>query len=56
MNQQNKRYDVRTQLYRHDYRRLQWAAEAENRTVSSYVKNLIMETLDSFEKQLDNKR
>ena len=52
-NKQAKRYDVRFQLYRHDYERLKAAAARVNRTHANYAKTALLADLDTFMKALE---
>ena len=51
-----KKYDIRFQYYKHDKQRLELAAKAEQRSMANLVKKLVTEYLDSFEKQLEDRR
>jgi predicted DNA-binding protein len=52
-NKQAKRYDVRFQLYRHDYERLKDAAKRTNRSHANYAKTALLADLDIFIKALE---
>ena len=45
-----KHKDMHVRLSRHDFERIKFAAEAEKRSISNYVRNIVMSYIESFDR------